>query len=152
MKSKVKILLSLLLLALVSSGASAQSAFFKECEKLPGVETVYISKLMLGMASKSGVSAGNVDVTSLVDKLDGLEIINAEGDAVKKLEKKLEPLTGYETLMSVNSDDDNVKILFKDLGNGHSELRLIAREPNELSVIIFPGTMTMEEVIEAVNK
>ena len=151
MLTKLKILISALIVAFAAIGASAQSAFFKECEKLPGVQPVYISKLMLGMASKTGVKAGNVDVTSLVGKLDGLEIINAEGDAVKKLEKKLGPLSDYETLISVNDDDENVQILFKDLGNGRSEFRIVAREPDELSVIIFPGTMTMEEVISAVN-
>ncbi|MBD5219050.1 MAG: DUF4252 domain-containing protein [Bacteroidales bacterium] len=152
MKTRIKIFITLLIVAVAAIGASAQSAFFKECEKLPGVQTVYVSKLMLGMAAKSGITTGNVDVSSLVNKLDALEVINAEGEAVKTLEKKIQPLTGYETLLTVNDDGENVQILFKDLGKGRSEFRIVAHEPDQLAIVCFLGTMTMEEVIEAVNK
>ncbi len=147
-----KLFVYLLLIAVSALGAAAQSAFFKECEKIPGVQTVYISKMMLGMASKSGVKAGGVDVTSLVGKRGSHEIINTEGEAAKKLAQKVEPLTGYETLLKVNDDDEHVQLLFKDLGNGRSEFRLVVTESDEFTVIVFPGTMTMEEVIAAVNR
>ena len=152
MKTRIKIFITLLIVAVAAIGASAQSAFFKECEKLPRVQTVYVSKLMLGMAAKSGITTGNVDVSSLVSKLDALEVINAEGEAVKTLEKKIQPLTGYETLLTVNDDGENVQILFKDLGKGRSEFRIVVHEPDQLAIVCFLGTMTMEEVIEAVNK
>lgn len=146
-----KLIVYLLLIALSALGASAQSAFFKKCEKMPGVQTVYISKMMLGMASKAGVTAGKMDVTSLVDKLDGLEIITAEGKSAAKLAKQIEPFADYETLLSINDDNENVKLLFKDLGNGQNEFRLVASEPEELTLILFRGTMTMEEVIQVVK-
>ena len=152
MKTRIKIFITLLIVAVAAIGASAQSAFFKECEKLPGVQTVYVSKLMLGMAAKSGITTGNVDVSSLVNKLDALEVINAEGEAVKTLEKKIQPLIGYETLLTVNDDGENVQILFKDLGKGRSEFRIVAHAPDQLAIVCFLGTMTMEEVIKAVNK
>lgn len=149
-----KILILLALLAGTAMGLKAQSAFFKSCEDIPGVTTVYISKAMLELAGASNISGGDFDLGSLASKLDGLEIVSADNDAVAALRSKcgtFKTARGYEKLMSVKETDSNVSILMKKLGGGRNEFVVFVDSPSSLSAIVMTGTMTMQDVMAAAH-
>ncbi len=138
--------------------ASAQTPFFKKCEDAKGITTVLVTKAMLKMAGKMG---GNAQMDSFAkslvgEKLDCVEVItsdNAEGfKFLSKQIKMFDKKNGYNMLMKVNDDGDDVKILSSDLGDGKSRYVVIAAEPSEMSVIIMEGTLTLEDVTRCTKK
>ena len=75
---------------------------------------MYISKAMLELAGASNITGGDFDIGSIASKLDGLEIVSAEGSGLAKLKGKCGAFSsgkGYEKLMSVKNDGSNVSIL-----------------------------------------
>ena len=56
----------------VALAGKAQSAFFRSCEDMENVETVYISKTMLHLVGLMKVDTENFDLNSLVRKLDSV--------------------------------------------------------------------------------
>lgn len=152
----MKRILSALLICLIATAASAQSKFFRSCEDIPGVTTVYISKAMLKFAAAGSKLTGcDVNIAALASKLDGIEIVNAEGKTtarLKELAKQLTATTGTESLMRVKDNGETVNMFLRKLDRDRTEFILLAEQTNEFSVIILSGTMTMEEVIAAVNK
>lgn len=81
----MKKILIMILAVVAAMGLNAQSAFFKGCEDMPGVSTVYISKAMLELAGASNITGGDFDIGGIASKLDGLEIVSAEGSGLAKL-------------------------------------------------------------------
>lgn len=147
-----RILLIIILAASVLS-INAQSKFFEECEEIPGITTVYISKTMLSLVGAS-IGTDDVDISSIASRLESIEIINAENKMVKKLAAKLPEFSkakGYEELMRVKDDGDNVKLAVKELGKKRYEYVLVAEEPDELSVIIMTGDMPVEDMLKVVK-
>lgn len=148
----MKKILIMILAVVAAMGLNAQSAFFKGCEDMPGVSTVYISKAMLELAGASNITGGDFDIGGIASKLDGLEIVSAEGSGLAKLKGKCGAFSsgkGYEKLMRVKNDGSNVSILMKKLGGGRNEFVVFVDEETSLVVIMMTGTMTMQDVINA---
>ena len=127
-----------MILAVVAAmGLNAQSAFFKGCEDMPGVSTVYS---ISGDARTGGRfqyhRRGLRYRRRIASKLDGLEIVSAEGSLAKP-ESKCGAFSsgkaGYEKLMSVKNDGSNVSILMKNLGGGRNEFVVFVDEGNTRS-------------------
>lgn len=143
----------ILTLACSAFAASAQSDFFRECEEMNDVETVYISKTMLHLVGLMKVEADDFDFSGLVRKLESIEIVNAEGDAAKALASKADSgFKGYEKLMAVKDSNDNVDILYKNIAKDHNSFVIVAREPDELSVVVLDGNLTADDVMKAARK
>ncbi|MDE6525663.1 MAG: DUF4252 domain-containing protein [Muribaculaceae bacterium] len=117
------------------------------------VETVYISKTMLHLVGLMKVEADDFDFSGLVRKLESIEIVNAEGDAAKALASKADSgFKGYEKLMAVKDSNDNVDILYKNIDKDHNSFVIVAREPDELSVVVLDGNLTADDVMKAARK
>lgn len=149
-----KIFLALIILVSALS-AHAQSKFFESCEDMDGVTTVYISKAMLQFAGAADIDAGDIDISPLVSKLDGIEIISAEGSNAAKISRKAKEFVkgdNVESLMRVKDDGETVNMFLRKFPKGRNEFILLVDENKEFTVILFSGTMTMDEVMKAVKK
>ncbi len=58
----MKKILIMILAVVAAMGLNAQSAFFKGCEDMPGVSTVYISRRCLELAGASNITGGDFDI------------------------------------------------------------------------------------------
>lgn len=150
----MKKIITVLIFCIIAITASAQSSFFKKCEDYKGVSSVYISKAMLQFAGTDNIDCGNVNISSLASKLDGIEIINADShnmETVSLMAKDMLQTSGCEKLMQVKDNEETVNMYLRNLPKGRTEFIIIAKERQEISVIILSGTMTIDEVVKAVK-
>ncbi|MCM1066599.1 MAG: DUF4252 domain-containing protein [Muribaculaceae bacterium] len=142
------------IITLATLAAKAQT-FLESCEDVKGITTVYVSKAMIAMAGNLGSGDNDgVNFNSLAGKLDNIQIANADGSAASILKTRAKVFStskGYEELVRVREDKENVKILMKKLKPALNEFVIVAEEANEMSVIILTGSMTMEDVMAAVK-
>lgn len=152
MKRKMIVLVTAIIIAMT---AQAQSPFFKKCENVKGVTTVYISKAMLKMAGNIE-GLGVSDKSLLSQKIDNVQIVNSENSEGRAyLDKHLGMIShekGYEILMKINEDDENVTIYRQELDKKKSRFVVITKEPDEISVVTIEGAMTIEDVSRCVKK
>lgn len=146
----------MLLTVFCAMGTFAQSKFFEKCEKIKGVTTVYVSKAMLQMAGDANVT-DDMNLSAVIKKLNSLELINTESPAsVVELNKLIKELSinqknGYEIMMSVNDDEQNVKIYMKKMANNTNEYVILVEESDEVLVVLMNGTLTLDEAAKAVK-
>ncbi|WP_301754941.1 DUF4252 domain-containing protein [uncultured Muribaculum sp.] len=146
----------MLLTVFCAMGTFAQSKFFEKCEKIKGVTTVYVSKAMLQMAGDANVT-DDMNLSAVIKKPNSLELINAESPAsVVELNKLIKELNinqknGYEIMMSVNDDEQNVKIYMKKMANNTNEYVILVEESDEVLVVLMNGTLTLDEAAKAVK-
>ncbi|MBO7592332.1 MAG: DUF4252 domain-containing protein [Bacteroidaceae bacterium] len=149
MKTIVKIILCVAMLA-ASTTANAQMKEFEKYADTKNVTYVFISKFMLRMAGKGSTpSVPGVNTKSLMNKLDGIQIITSEDkNAIARLKTDAQSIVKqgkYELLMQVDEDEDKVRIYHKE-GKKQSAVVMMADEDGEFAVIVFSGTFTLEDV------
>lgn len=137
----------LVLLAAMSLVASAQPSFAKQFKGKPGYSCVTLSKAalrMMPLQDKMGVNVGSV-----ADKLDRLEIVNANTpQASKNLRSVCEQwieTDGFEDFIDVDEEGEQASIFIKT-GDEQNVFLMLAVEDGETAVIILYGTMTVEEM------
>ena len=135
-----------------SLNASAQVKAFEKYADMKNVTYVFISKYMLGMAGKnSAISAPGIDVKSLSSKLTGIQIITSENKATRtKLKNEVKAIMAkdkYELLMQVNEDDSKVNI-FHHIGKQQSAVIMQVEGDDELSILVFSGKFTLDDVMK----
>lgn len=144
-----KRIIPLLVAFMVAMGAWAQSPFFNECENNKNVTTVFITKAMLQMASElPGVSGSQMSL--LRDKIDNVQIVTSENSSGRKfMEKRIGQFSssnGYELLMQVKEDGENVKISRLPLTNGKYRYVIVVNETKELAVVIAEGQLSLSDM------
>ena len=147
--------LIILLIALLGTlSAGAESAFFKKCDNLDGVTTVYISKTMMRFAKNMNLGDGDVNLSSIASKVDEIEIVNTEAPKAVKTLKKLANDSfagaGYENLVRVNDDGERTSIMYKTVGK-NNEFVIVADEGSEFSVITIRGPLSVDDITAAVQ-
>ena len=147
----IKILIGIVV-ASCSLHANAQVKAFEKYADMKNVTYVFISKYMLGMASKTAMpSVPGVDIRTLASKLTGIQIINTENNAAKtKLKSDVKAILAkgkYELLMQMNEDDSKVNI-FHCITKQQSAVVMQTEDDEELSLMIFSGKFTLEDVMK----
>lgn len=152
MKRKIFLFATAMIIALA---AGAQSPFFKKCENVKGVTTVYVSKAMLEMAGNIG-GIGLKDKTLLTEKIDNTQIVTSDNAKGREfIDKHLNMITSdkeYEVLVQINDDKENVRIYRQNIGKGKSRYVVICKEPEETTVITIEGSLSLEDVARCTKR
>jgi hypothetical protein len=135
----------------LSLQANAQVKEFEKYADTKNVTYVYISKFMLRMVGKgSSPSVPGVNTQSIMNKLNGIQIISSEEEAATaRLKTETQSIIKqgkYELLMQVDENDEKVRIYHRE-GKQQSAVVMMADEDGEFSVIVFSGTFTLEDVM-----
>ena len=150
-----QIIIRTLLCAVVTMASLTVNAQVKAFEKyadMKNVSYVYISKYMLGMASKASMpSVPGVDTKSLVSKLTGIQIISSEEKTARaKLRNDVKDILArdkYEVLMQIREDGDKVDI-YHCVGKQQSVVVMLMDEDDSATVMIFSGNFTLDDVMK----
>ena len=132
--------------------ANAQVKEFEKYADTKNVTYVYISKFMLRMAGASSApSVPGVNTKSIMNKLNGIQIISSENkNAIARLKTDAQNIVKqgkYELLMQVDEDDQKVRIYHIE-SKRQSVVVMMADEGEEYTVVVFSGTFTMEDVMK----
>ena len=152
MKQKMIRTLLCIMVAMASLTINAQVKAFEKYADMKNVSYVYISKYMLGMASKASMpSVPGVDTKSLASKLTGLQIISSEEKTARaKLRNDVKDILArdkYEVLMQIREDGDKVDI-YHCVGKQQSVVVMLMDEDDSATVMIFSGHFTMDDVMK----
>lgn len=151
MKQKMIRTLLCIMVAMSSLTVNAQVKAFEKYADMKNVSYVYISKYMLGMASKASMpSVPGVDTKSLASKLTGLQIISSEEKTARvKLKNDVKDILArnkYEVLMQIREDGDKVDI-YHCVGKQQSVVVMLMDEDDSATVMIFSGNFTLDDVM-----
>ena len=152
MKQKMIRTLLCIMVAISSLTVNAQVKAFEKYADMKNVSYVYISKYMLGMASKASMpSVPGVDTKSLASKLTGLQIISSEEKTARvKLKNDVKDILAhdkYEVLMQIREDGDKVDI-YHCVGKQQSVVVMLMDEDDSATVMIFSGNFTLDDVMK----
>ena len=152
MKQKMIRTLLCIMVAMASLTINAQVKAFEKYADMKNVSYVYISKYMLGMASKASMpSVPGVDTKSLASKLTGIQIISSEEKTTRvKLRNDVKDILArdkYEVLMQIREDGDKVDI-YHCVGKQQSVVVMLMDEDDSATVMIFSGHFTMDDVMK----
>ena len=146
---KIIFLIALSICALTSHA----STLFDECENIKGITTVYVSKAMIALAGDLNIEAGDVDFNSIANKIEEIEIMTADQSApaatLRAKAKAAFKGNGYEKLMSVHEDDENVDILMQK--GSPNRCIILADQKDEMTVVILSGNFTVNDIV-SLNK
>ena len=152
MKQKMIRTLLCIMVAISSLTVNAQVKAFEKYADMKNVSYVYISKYMLGMASKASMpSVPGVDTKSLASKLTGLQIISSEEKTARvKLKNDVKDILArnkYEVLMQIREDGDKVDI-YHCVGKQQSVVVMLMDEDDSATVMIFSGNFTLDDLMK----
>ena len=152
MKQKMIRTLLCIMVAMASLTVNAQVKAFEKYADMKNVSYVYISKYMLGMASKASMpSVPGVDTKSLASKLTGIQIISSEEKTARvKLKNDVQDILAhdkYEVLMQIREDGDKVDI-YHCVGKQQSVVVMLMDEDDSATVMIFSGNFTLDDVMK----
>ena len=141
-----------IMVAMSSLTVNAQVKAFEKYADMKNVSYVYISKYMLGMASKASMpSVPGVDTKSLASKLTGLQIISSEEKTARvKLKNDVKDILArnkYEVLMQIREDGDKVDI-YHCVGKQQSVVVMLMDEEDSATVMIFSGNFTLDDIMK----
>jgi vacuolar-type H+-ATPase subunit F/Vma7 len=150
--------LSLILIAVLSFSVSASaqddaiSKYFNKYADDEKFTVVYISAKMFEML-------GKLDLDELEDKeteaimevvkdMRGLRVLTTEHNAIQVYEDAIKTINtkGYEQLMTVRTDEENVQFLVKESGDVINELLLLVGEANEFVMVSFVGSIDLNKI------
>lgn len=141
---KMKKTIIMVLLVLMGTTAKAQKEVFQKYQNKEGVTMVHVPKFLMRMAGKF-----DSDAKKLTDRLNDVRILTCENaDMAKKI--KQEALAayrsqGYEELLRMKEDGEQVLIYQRALKGGKSEFALLT-EDDELAIINVTGRLSLDEV------
>ena len=152
MKSIATRILLVVAMVVTSLQANAQVKAFEKYADMKNVSYVYISKYMLSMAGKNAApSVPNVNMKSLTSKLTGIQLINSDEKAARtKLKNDVSSIITrdkYTLLMQVKEDGDKVDIYYH-VDKRNSAVVMLVEEDDEVNVIVFSGTFTLDDVMK----
>ena len=132
------------LLGLTGTTANAQKEVFQKYQDKDGVTTVHVPKFLMRMAGRFDNEA-----KKLTDRINDVRIMSCENrNMAKKI--KQDALAayqnqGYEEMLRVKEDGEQIRIYQRTLKNGKNEFALLA-EDEELAIINVTGRLSIDDV------
>ena len=138
----------IIMLSAITLTASAQESLFKKYEDAKGVETVYISKALLALAS-GYMNVGDMNIKSITQKIESIRLLNCE-DRVTAQKLKADALAEfkkgkYEEMLRHKDNSERTYIYMKK-ARRFNEFVLLNIESEVVQVINITGTMTIEDI------
>lgn len=151
MKKLVLIIAMLLPLAVLAQKTPVDKLFEKYANQ-KGFTTVNISGKMLEFASQ--METGDKATSDLLSGLSGIRVLSVEDEALNKTINFYEELekdgffknNGYEVLMEVTENDEIVRFLAKDAGNGKISDLLLVVGGDENTLISISGVINQKDI------
>ena len=119
----------------------------KEFKKESNAEYVCIPKILMLMGAAFNDDAG------LTKNANSLRVLDLEGcpdDVRKRFTERLNDIKGYDTLMKVKDDGDEVRILAKIKGDRIKEF-FIVTAGEDCSAVLFKGSFSKEDIAKIIN-
>lgn len=141
-----RLILTLITALLMGSALRAQEDIFEKFADRKGVTTVYISKKMFSLMN--GYNNGSINLNNIGSKISGLQILSCEDKTViPEIRKEAARIKtdGYEVLMRIKEEGEHVTIYTKE-GKEENQYILLADEPQEFTIIMLNGKLTLEEL------
>jgi vacuolar-type H+-ATPase subunit F/Vma7 len=150
--------LSMIIIAVLgfSFNATAQddaiSKYFNKYADDEKFTVVYISAKMFEMLGKLDLdNVGDKDteaILEIVKDMRGLRVLTTEHNAVQVYNDALKTINtkGYEQLMTVRTEDENVQFLVKESGDVINELLLLVGEADEFVMVSFVGNIHLDKI------
>ncbi len=153
---KILLAAAFMLLA-VSSFAQDGRSIYNKYSDSKGVSAVYISPAMfrlIGRIPDLDLGGGDVDLTSVIQSLDGMYLIDSENaDINGKIKSDAEKFVRsgkYEMLMEVKEDGEVVHMYTSGDEKVVTSFVMIAAEPGECTFICLDGKLSRKELEDLV--
>jgi hypothetical protein len=151
MKKLILILAVVLPMAVLAQKSPVDKLFDKYANQ-KGITTVNISGKLLGFASE--IETGEEGVSEMLSGLNGIRVLSVEDSELNKnidFYKELEAEgffknNNFEVLMEVTEDDEVVRFLAKDAGNGKISDLLLVVGGDENALISISGVIDPEDI------
>ncbi len=132
------------LLGLVGTTANAQKEVFQKYQDKDGVTTVHVPKFLMRMAGRFDNEA-----KKLTDRINDIRIMSCENSNMAKKIKQ-DALAayrslGYEEMLRVKEDGEQIRIYQRTLKNGKNEFALLA-EDEDLAIINVTGHLSIDDM------
>lgn len=153
---KILLAAAFMLLA-VSSFAQDGRSIYNKYSDSKGVSAVYISPAMfrlIGHIPDLDLGGGDVNLTSVIQSLDGMYLIDSENaDINGKIKSDAEKFVRsgkYEMLMEVKEDGEVVHMYTSGDEKVVTSFVMIAAEPGECTFICLDGKLSRKELEDLV--
>nr|WP_319570954.1 DUF4252 domain-containing protein [uncultured Draconibacterium sp.] len=157
---KLLLILAVVLPMAVLAQKSPVDKLFEKYANQKGMTTVNISGKLLGFAAQ--IETGDKDTQELLSGLNGVRILSVEDDALnEKLDfyKELEAdgffkNNDFEVLMEVTEDDEIVRFLARDAGNGKISDLILVVGGDDNALISISGIIdpqSIGKITKAIN-
>lgn len=157
---KIILMLAVLLPMAVLAQKSPVDKLFEKYANQKGFTTVNISGKLLGFASN--IETGDESTKELLNGLSGIRVLSVEDNELNKhidFYKELEAdgffkNNDYEVLMEVTEDDEVVRFLAKDAGNGKISDLILVVGGDDNALISIQGVIDPQnigKITKAVN-
>lgn len=151
MKRLVLILAVVLPMAVLAQKTPVDKLFDKYANQ-KGFTTVNISGKLLGFAAQ--IETGDDSTSDMLSGLNGIRILTVEDDELNKTINFFEELNkdgffknnNFEVLMEVTEDDEVVRFLAKDAGNGKISDLLLVVGGDDNALISISGIIDPENI------
>ena len=149
---KLFLILAVLLPMAVLAQKTPVDKLFEKYANQKGFTTVNISGKLLGFASQ--METGDKATSDLLSGLNGIRVLSVEDEALNKTINFYEELekdgffknNGYEVLMEVTENDEIVRFLAKDAGNGKISDLLLVVGGDENTLISISGVINQKDI------
>lgn len=150
MKRLFIIIMLALAVAVNANAGKTLNELHEKCEKVKSLTTVYVSRAMLDMI----VNTQPMDEQAkalLSDNIQNVLVVTSELDKgiqfLAKLSNDFTSKNGYETLMQVNDQKENVNVYQKKLSSGLNQYIVSIKGGKESAMIVIEGLLKLEDII-----
>ena len=149
---KLLLIVAVILPAVLFAQKTPVDKLFEKYANQKGFTTVNISGKLLGFASQ--LDTGDQATTDLLSSLSGVRVLSVEDSDLNKNINFYEELEkdgafknkDYEVLMEVTDDDEVVRFLAKDAGNGKISDLLLVVGGDENTLISITGVIDPKNI------
>lgn len=136
------------LLLVLSVGSHAQNELYTKYENMRGVQTVYITKVMLD--NSNGLFVDDLVVAKMADRLNSIQTISTTIPQVKESMRKdfqLMIKSGkYELLMKQKKLTSSSEVYMLKKEDKIKELIFLKDDAPKLKIVFFEGNMTQHDI------